>query len=127
MHFQGFSVTVHIASSRRLQHFASFLHCEKSFWQIPLSTWEDIVHLSSCCFQDIQRFFQKYSSTFSKVFQDILNMPKHSKILQDIVYLSRMVLPGLKYFSETGWPWSSTAVSSGTARYQFSIQHLQDI
>ena len=45
------------------------------------------------------------------------NIPKYSGTFQDIpeiVHLSRMVLPGLKYFSETGWPWSSTAVNSGT-------------
>ena len=65
--------------------------------------------LSRCCskiFKNIQRF--------SRVFQDVA---KYSQVFQDIpeiVHLSRMVLPGLKYFSETGWPWSSTAVNSGT-------------
>ena len=103
---------------------SSFHSCEKPFWQIPLSTWEDIVHLSRCCFHNISRFskiLQHISediSRYSKLFQDILGYSKISEdiYIQDIVHLSRMVLPGLKYFSETGWPWSSTAVNSGTAR-----------
>ena len=59
---------------------------------------------------------QKYSK-ISKGFPGLQNIPKYSGTFQDIpeiVHLSRMVLPGLKYFSETGWPWSSTAVNSGT-------------
>ena len=81
---------------------------EKPFSQIPLSTWEDIVHLRT------EQMPLKNIQKYPKVFQDVA---KYSQVFQDIpeiVHLSRMVLPGLKYFSETGWPWSSTAVNSGT-------------
>ena len=88
---------------------------EKPFSQIPLSTWEDIVHLRTeqMPLKNIPKISKGFPG-FSKMLQ---NIPKYSGTFQDIpeiVHLSRMVLPGLKYFSETGWPWSSTAVNSGT-------------
>ena len=115
LHFLGFSLTVHQQNiaSRQLQHFANSRCCEKS----SKANWT-CVNIGRYCSPE-----QLLHPTYSEVFQ--INLPrfkisqnilKYSETFQAIVHLRRMVLPGLKYFSETGWPWSSTAVSSGTAK-----------
>ena len=104
----------------RLQnlHLASFTNI---FFQRKALFANSSVNMGRYCspahWADSAQKYSKISKGFPGFSKMLQNIPKYSGTFQDIpeiVHLSRMVLPGLKYFSETGWPWSSTAVNSGT-------------